>query len=135
MLDIFRLGRVYQPEGIVFWKSLIHGQGVFAEKGFKARDTVEIAPLILLSKGEREALRATLLFNYYFIIGPEEGGVAVGLGYSSLYNHSYSANAIYSISEKRALITIRAFRDILPGEEITLNYNGEPDDLSPVYFP
>jgi hypothetical protein len=134
MMDIFRLGRVYQPGGVVFGKSPIHERGVFAEKRFKAGDTVEIAPVILLSKDERSVLQATLLFSYYFIAGPAEDRIAVGLGYSSLYNHSYRANAIYSISEKRALITIRAYRDILPREEITLNYNGAPDDLSPVCF-
>jgi hypothetical protein len=88
-------------------KSPIHGQGVFAEQGFKAGDTVEMAPVILLPKGERRKLQTTLLFNYYFIIDQEEDRVVVGLGYSSLYNHSYSANAVYNISEKRALITIR----------------------------
>ncbi|HEY4060993.1 MAG TPA: SET domain-containing protein-lysine N-methyltransferase [Puia sp.] len=107
MTCIFQYCRIYQPANIAVGKSPIHGQGVFAEQGFKAGDTVEMAPVILLPKGERRKLQTTLLFNYYFIIDQEEDRVVVGLGYSSLYNHSYSANAVYNISEKRALITIR----------------------------
>ena len=57
----------------------------------------------------------------------------LALGYGSLYNHSYRPNARYvDLSERTKLFT--AIRDIAAGEEITVNYNGEPEDQTPVGF-
>ncbi|MBS1655550.1 MAG: SET domain-containing protein-lysine N-methyltransferase [Bacteroidetes bacterium] len=127
--------KIYQAEGIEIKQSPLHGQGVFALKEFRAGEIIEIAPVILLGPGEREELQTTSLFSYYFLLKSKKKPVALGLGYSSLYNHLQKANAAYSVSLKNATITIRAYKNILPGEEITLNYNGTPGDESPVYFP
>jgi SET domain-containing protein len=59
--------------------------------------------------------------------------VAVALGYGSLYNHSYQPNARYD-DESGQTKVFRAIRDIAPGEEIVVNYNGEPGDETPVWF-
>jgi SET domain-containing protein len=75
-----------------------------------------------------------MLYSYYFVVGDKRFPVALGLGYSSLYNHAYNANAVYSISLKNASIKITACQLIEPGQEITLNYNGSADDATPVYF-
>jgi SET domain-containing protein len=69
------------------------------------------------------------------VVGSETFPVAVGLGYASLYNHAPQANATYRIAIRKAQIEIRAWRDINAGEEITINYNGRPDDPSPVWMP
>ncbi len=61
------------------------------------------------------------------------GTVALALGYGSLYNHSYEPNARYEASRRRTKIFV-ALRKIATGEEITINYNGEPGDRSPVWF-
>ena len=61
------------------------------------------------------------------------GTVAVALGYGSLYNHSYQPNARYDDESGQAKV-FRAIRDIAPGEEIVVNYNGEPGDETPVWF-
>jgi SET domain-containing protein len=54
-------------------------------------------------------------------------------GYGSLYNHSYRPNARYvDLAGRTKLFT--AIRDIAAGEEITVNYNGEPGDETPVGF-
>jgi uncharacterized protein len=134
MLNWFNKKNISQPVGIIIQQSVIHGRGVFACKTFKAGAVVETAPVILLKKEERDFLQGTALFNYYFLIADETTSVALGLGYSSLYNHAYSANAIYSISLKEKTITVKACKNIEPGDEITLNYNGSPDDATPVYF-
>jgi SET domain-containing protein len=59
--------------------------------------------------------------------------VAVALGYGSLYNHSYTPNARYD-DESPQIKIFTAIREIAAGEEITINYNGEPSDESPVWF-
>ena len=59
--------------------------------------------------------------------------MAVALGYGSLYNHSYQPNARYD-DVGRLTKVFSALRDIEPGEEITVNYNGKPGDRGPVGF-
>lgn len=122
-------------DGITIMASAIHGRGVFANKKFKAGAIIEIAPVILLDKTERDLLQHTHLFSYYFLVTDANNPVALGLGYTSLYNHAYQANAVYSISLKDTTIKIKACKPINAGEEITLNYNGSADDTTPVYFP
>ena len=51
-----------------------------------------------------------------------------------MYNHSYDPNARYD-DHGRLTKAFTAIRDIAPGEEITVNYNGEPGDGSDVGFP
>jgi uncharacterized protein len=131
---IFGERRIYRAEGVEVKSSNLHGRGVFALKKFRKGDKIETAPIILLPAGQRAFLQPTLLFSYYFLINTGEKGVAVGLGYSSLYNHSYKANACFVISLRRRTITIKAYRTIPEGEEITFNYNGIPDDETPVYL-
>ncbi|MFN8253373.1 MAG: SET domain-containing protein-lysine N-methyltransferase [Ferruginibacter sp.] len=134
MLRLFKQDRIFQPDGIEVKESAIHGRGVFACRKFRSGAVIETAPLILLSATDKTFLQTTSLFSYYFLIDSAATPAALGLGYSSVYNHSGTANAVYSISLKDASLIIKACKTILPGEEITLNYNGSPDDPSPVYF-
>lgn len=127
--------RITQPEGIEIKESPVHGQGVFARKNFKPGAVIETAPVILLTKADKELLQPTRLYHYYFLLNTETTPAALGLGFSSLYNHSYKANAVYTVSLERSCLTIRACKAIRAGEEITLNYNGLPEDPNPVYFP
>jgi uncharacterized protein len=135
MWQLFRNKNIHQHDGIEIKKSAVHGRGVFSCQTFKPGAIIEIAPVIILDKTERDFLQQTTLFGYYFVLADEQNSVALGLGYASLYNHAYSANAVYSISIKKKLITVKSCKNILVGEEITLNYNGHSDDISPVYFP
>lgn len=124
-----------ETSGIEVKESLLHDRGVFATVQFNPGDIIEEAPIILLQQHERELLQTTSLFGYYFLIGNEDTPVVLGLGNSSLYNHNCPANAVYTISLKTKSIIIKANKTISPEEEITLNYNGNPDDDTPVYFP
>lgn len=126
---------IRQAKAIEIKKSPLHGQGVFAKKEFLPGKIIEISPVVLLSQQEKEMLRHTLLYGYYFVVDHPEYAIAVGLGASSMFNHSYSANAEYTIAMEDEAITVRARKRIRKGEEITLNYNGQPDDNSPVYLP
>ena len=126
--------KIYHPEKIEVKESNLHGRGVFSLQSFSKGETIEKAPAILLNAAEKEHLQTTSLFRYYFLVPNDKTSVALGLGYSSLYNHSIPANAEYSMDIKKRIIIIKAAQPIKEGEEITLNYNGTPNDTSPVYF-
>lgn len=132
---MFKRPGTRQPATTRIQKSPIHGLGVFAKKDLRPRDIIEIAPVILLSSGEKKLLRGTLLFGYYFVVDDPAYAIAMGLGMSSMFNHSYAANAEYTLSIDDQAITVRACKAIRKGEEITLNYNGVAGDDSVVYFP
>lgn len=107
------------------------GRGVFARKKIKKGDVIEHIPLLIIPA---EALVDGLdnlhicRFYYYWT----KNRIAIALGYGSLYNHSYSPNAIYEHGS--ATIKYVALRNIKVGEEITINYNWDPKDKTPVGF-
>lgn len=107
-------------------------RGVFSRKHFEKDELIEICPLILIPKEQEIYLDKTELYNYYFSINEQTNGIA--LGYGSLYNHSYNPNAKYIKSEPNNNIIFQALTDIHPGHEITVNYNGNPEDKSPLWF-
>ena len=106
------------------------GRGVFARRSIEAGEVIETCPVLVLPSGSIEDFSAGI-GAYVFEWG--RGKLALALGYGSLYNHSYRPNARYvDLAERTKLFT--AIRDIAAGEEITVNYNGEPDDETPVGF-
>lgn len=124
-----------QPQHIEVKESLLHGRGVFAKNRIVKGSLIERAPVIFLSNDEKETLRFTKLFHYYFLLDQPEKQIAFGFGYASFYNHSAKANAFYTFSGKRATINLYAYQTIEAGCEITINYNGKPEDRNEVYFP
>lgn len=135
MLHLLRTPRLYGPSGIEVKESPGRGRGIFAGRDFAKGALIETAPVILLREEDRRYLGTTRLYTYYFVVRNTDYPCAIGLGYASLYNHAPQANAHYRISVKKARIQIRAWRTIRTGEEITINYNGRPDDPSPVWMP
>ena len=76
-----------------------------------------------------------MLQDYYFLWGADEKDAAILLGLCSLCNHSYQPNTVFRPPAPRpSTIRFVARRDIEAGEEITTNYNGNPDNLKPVWF-
>ena len=116
-------------------ESPLHGRGVFAKSKIMKGSLIEQAPVIFLSNDEKETLRFTKLFHYYFLLGNPEKQAAFGFGYASFYNHSPAANAFYTFSRKKNSLNVYAYRTIEAGSELTINYNGKPNDKSEVYFP
>jgi uncharacterized protein len=107
------------------------GRGVFARRLIRQGEIFERAPVIIVPAFEVSTLERTVLFNYYYSWG-EDAAIALGLG--SLFNHSYKPNTLYTRKIEDRVIEYTALRDIEPDEEITVNYNGDPDDLDPVWF-
>jgi uncharacterized protein len=110
------------------------GKGVFAQKNFKIGEVIETCPVIVLPPEEVEILDHTQLFNYNFVWGADSKEAAIALGYGSLYNHSYSPNAKYQKDFDNNLINYICIRDIKKSEEITINYNSDPKDKTPIAF-
>lgn len=108
------------------------GKGVFAEKIIRRGEVIEECEILLLPKKQEKALKQTLLIDYYFMW--PDGRPAISLGLGSLYNHSYKPNAMYLMDTITKRISFEALRRISPGEEITVNYNGEPDSTTEIWF-
>jgi len=110
------------------------GRGVFAQKRFAKGDIIEYCPVIVIPRDEECLLESTVLFNYTYGWGEGFEDSAIALGFGSLYNHAYRPNAMYKRMYENMVIVYVALRDIAEGEEITINYNGQPEDQSPVWF-
>lgn len=95
-------------------------------------ETIEICPIIKLSEKDTQVIDTTHLYNYYFSWA--ENGSAICLGYGSLYNHSYTPNATYEKDFLEGKIIFRAITAIQQGEEILVNYNGNPENQNKVWF-
>jgi uncharacterized protein len=108
------------------------GRGVFARRLIREGEVIERVPVLVLPVAETQnGSVPSRLSGYCFLWG--RGTVAMALGYGSLYNHSYTPNARYD-DESGQTKVFTAIREIAVGEEITINYNGEPEDESPVWF-
>jgi len=111
-----------------------YGRGVFALRPFRKGELIEVAPVIAMPRSERKYVKKTKLVEYFFNWVENKKDLAICLGYGSLYNHSYSPNAIFINNIDHFTIDFYAYRDIQKGEEITINYNGEPESKSEVWF-
>lgn len=112
--------------------SNIHGNGVFARHKIQHGDTIEYCPIIEVYENQIFYLRKTNLINYYYMWNDDLKSGAVALGYGSIYNHSFKPNAIFERMIKERIIEIIAISDIEKDEEITINYNGDPNDKDPL---
>jgi len=119
---------------IFFAPSPLGGRGVFTSEPIPKDSLIEICPVIVLPEEELPIIHKTFLHDYYFLWGENEEQCAIALGFGSLYNHAYDSNAEYIIDLDELTIDIYSVRDIEAGEEITVNYNGEPGDMKPVWF-
>jgi SET domain-containing protein len=104
------------------------GRGVFARKAIPKGTIFETVPLLVVKQDD---IIGSTLMDYVYAW--TETTVALALGYGSLYNHSYKPNARYDdLAQSRKEFT--AIRDIEAGEEITINYNGDPKSKKNVGF-
>ena len=117
--------------GIEVKNTKTRGRGVFATKNFKEGDVIEIAPAITLSTKERQHGEKTVL-GWYMYPWRSTRTAMVVLGFGSIYNHSFKPNADWKQNFKNKTMVYTAIKPIKKGEEILINYNGEPDDLTPV---
>jgi hypothetical protein len=114
--------------------SISRGRGVFSSENLAAGTIIEVAPVIVLNPEERVLLDQTRLHDYIFLWGTNETQCCMALGYVSIYNHDYQSNAEYEMDFESDTIRIKTVRDINKGEEVFINYNGNWNDATPVWF-
>jgi SET domain-containing protein len=108
-----------------------HDRGVFATRDIRKGTLMEVTPMLVLPAKEWKYLEKTLFAHYVFEYGKS---VAFAVGITSFLNHSYTPNARYWIDEDERTIDVVALRKIRKDEEITINYNAEPDDDTLLWF-
>lgn len=107
------------------------GLGVFAAKTFAKGEIIEACPIINLTPSERKHCSKTIL-DFYMYPWRSTRSASLVLGYGSIYNHSFTPNADWKQNFKTNRMVYKAIKPIKKGEEITVNYNGEPDDTTPI---
>ncbi|WP_341837591.1 SET domain-containing protein [Chitinophaga pollutisoli] len=110
------------------------GRGVFTKEAIPAGTTIEVSPVLVLSNSDTQIADTTKLHNYIFLWGVRETRSCVALGYCSIYNHSYEPNCEYEMDFDAETMAIKTRRAIKKGEELQINYNGDPEDVSDVWF-
>ena len=99
------------------------GRGVFAQKKIKKGQTIESAPYIQIPPKDDKKLSGTIIESYWFEVKGKWS--ALGLGFTSLYNHSEKPNATFYINQKSRTIRIQSTRPIAKDVEILINYGYE----------
>jgi len=110
------------------------GRGVFAVTPISEGVNFECSPIIELPKKHILQIRRTVIGDYFFRWGEKRREGAIALGYGSLYNHSYTPNANFKLNMEENMIEFYSLRAISAGEEVTINYKGDPESQSKVWF-
>jgi len=109
------------------------GLGVVAERDISKGEVIERCPVLLLTPTERKQCEKTIL-NHYLYPWKSTRSAAIVMGYGFIYNHSFTPNADWKQDFRATQMVYRAIADIKKGEEISVNYNGEPDDMTPIVW-
>ncbi len=111
------------------------GRGVFARSNIKKSELIEICPVIGISESDTSNLIESILVTYFYYFGRKKERSVVALGFGSIYNHSYSPNALYKEKYKDQVIEFWTLKEIKKGEEITVSYiQGSKKDTKPLWF-
>ena len=110
------------------------GRGVFTRERIPADVAVEMSPVIVMSKDDRIHLDKTPLHDYIFEWGKNKDQCCMALGLVPIYNHSYKSNCEYFMDYEDATIMVKTVRVIESGEELTINYNGDWNDDTALWF-
>ncbi len=95
------------------------GRGVFALEPMARGEVIEVSPVLLIPARESEEFFASFVAHYMFETDTGKR-FAIGLGYTSLYNHSKTANAEFSVS--KTALKINTIRAVKAGDEVTVRY-------------
>ena len=112
----------------------VQGRGVFCAQPIPKDSLIELSPVLIIPTNEVDIIHHTELHDYYFVWGAYDEEAALALGYGSLYNHSYSPNANFEMDLGNLQIRFFAIKNIKAGEEITINYHGEPESKDALWF-
>lgn len=123
-----------QIPGLYITYSEGKGRGVFTSQDIEKGAVIEVCPVIFIPKAELPIIHKTVLHDYYFLWGHDQEDCAIALGFGSIYNHELMPNANFILDIEQQTIDIEAIKDITAGDEITLNYHGEPGNAEKLWF-
>lgn len=126
--------------------SAARGRGLVATRALAVDSLIDVCPILHMNATDFKKCEKTILYNYLFGVGEEEGGIALGMG--SLYNHESGdgANLRYEIvqenapsgvnDKERADYSVRywAKRDIQAGDELVIDYQQRFGNTYPLWF-
>jgi hypothetical protein len=116
---------------VVVTHDVDYGRTLIAVRNIRAGETISEAPVRVISNHKLDSftriLALTDLAHDWL-----NRFCAIVLGIPALVNHSYSANAFYRPNRRRRTISLVAYKSIAAGYEVTMNYNGHPNDQSPL---
>lgn len=95
-------------------------------------EVFEVSPVMVFPYSKWRSLAALGLDSYVYDFGKNRVALAHGVG--SFFNHSLAPNAVYEMDFRARERSYRALVTIGRGEEIFVNYNGDPSDTSPWRF-
>ena len=127
--------KIYSSDKIYIKDSkIVPGErGVFAKTNIKKGEIIETCPTIEFSEDDSVNFKESLLVTYTFYLGKNKDQVTILLGFGSIYNHSYTPNAIYK--QKDTTVIFIANRNIKKDEEILINYlQGNKNIKNPLWF-
>ena len=114
------------------------GRGVVAKKKILRGKLVDVTNVVLIPNNDYNLIQDTILYHYiYEWSDPKNKGEytnAIAFGVCQFFNHSYNPNLKYIYDYENSTIEFVAIKDILKGEELTVNYNGRVKDKTPVWF-
>jgi hypothetical protein len=112
------------------------GRGVIAEELVPLGTIIDIAQVLVISEDDYYLLQNTLIYGYIFEWEEKEGHpqYALAMSPSEFINHSYEPNTEYELDYANKTIIFKTIKDIEPGEEVIMNYNGHGEQLAPVWF-
>ena len=110
------------------------GRGIFTNELILANTIIEIAPVIVMPAADRILLDKTLLHDYIFEWGIDKTQCCMALGMVPIYNHSYNSNCEYFMDYSTETIMLKAVKNIEKDEEVFINYNGDFDDKTLLWF-
>lgn len=113
-------------------KSKIQGNGIFAKVNIRKNSIIDICPVLIFSAKDANIIENTSIGSYHYQW--TRGKYVLALGFGSLFNHSYDANCQYEMQYKEKTIRFIACKNIKKGEEVFINYNGDPDCKKKVWF-
>src|SRR5687767_11976375 len=107
MAKLLSTNKLYISES----KILNAGRGVFAKSEIKSREIIERCPFIEIPQNELESIESGILTNYIYFFGKEKERLLLSLGFGSVYNHSYTPNAVYTIKPHDTVIEFKAIKN------------------------
>ena len=98
------------------------GRGVFAGRTFMQGERVETAPVVAFEDCPLPKILSDRIYQWTDSSN-QHNMRAIALGHGSLYNHDDIANLRYVVDPLASAIHYFALRDIVEGEELSINYH------------